>query len=91
MVDIEKCVHVLNRARRRPDPVTQHTALLADEVAAKMRAEFGDTLDMETCGKALVIAASAVVPLCAPDVPSALVANLIGFFGENLVREARGG
>jgi len=88
-VDIEKCVHVLNQARRQPDEVTQHTALLADQVAVKMREEFGDTLDMETCGKALVIAASAVVPLCTPDVPAALVANLIGFLGEDLVRNAR--
>jgi hypothetical protein len=90
-VDIELCIHTLNQGRRLVDPLTQYTMKMADEAATRMRAEFGDSLDMETCGKALVIAASMIVPLCREEIPGAVLANLIGFVGEDLVREARDG
>lgn len=89
--DIELGIHTLNQGRRLVDPLTQYTIKMADEAAARMRAEFGDSLDMETCGKALIIAAGMVVPLCHEEIPGTVLANLIGFVGEDLVREARHG
>jgi hypothetical protein len=89
--DLENGIREMARARSRNDALSKETMRLADQVVARMREEFGSTLDMETCGKAWVIAASSVVPLCGPEIPAAVVANLIGFAGEQLVREARNG
>lgn len=87
--DIELGIHTVNQSRRRPDALTQHTIHMADDAAANMRAEFGDSLDMEMCGKAWLIIAAAVIPLCDPEIPGAVLANLIAFAGENLIRTAR--
>ena len=89
--DLENGIREMARARSRDDALSVETMRLADLLVDGMRREFGSTLDMETCGKALVIAASSVVPLCDPDIPPAVIANMIGFAGERLVREARNG
>lgn len=87
--DVENGLREIARARASGNELLRETATLADQVAAGMRGDFAGVLDMETCGKAFVIAAASVVPLCGPDIPAAVIANLIGMAGENLVREAR--
>ena len=88
--DIENGLRVLAEARAEGGALLLHIAGLADKVAAHIREDFASSLDMETVGKALVIAASAVVPLCTPDIPSTVI-TVDGMSGENLVREARNG
>jgi hypothetical protein len=87
--DVERGIHDLFHARLR-DPLLTETARLADKIADGFRADFDTTLDMETVGKALVIAAASVTPVAVDkSMPAAVIANLIGFAGENLVRTAR--
>ena len=76
-VDLTACLDQIAVARVNGDGITQETALLAEVVVRGFQREFSSTLDMKTCGKALVIAASAVVPLCHAEMPAIVVANLI--------------
>lgn len=89
--DVELGIREIAKARARGGALTTETARLAEHVVAGFRRDFGDELDMETCGKALVIAASAVIPLCHDEIPGVVLANLIGLAGESLVRGARNG
>ena len=89
--DVEAGIHQINQSRHRNDQLTVAQVALADRVATKFREEFGSTLDMETCGKAMVIAASAAAPLCREEIPGTAIANIIALAGEQLVREARHG
>jgi len=89
--DIENGLREIARARAVADPLMWETALLADKLVAGVRGDFEGVLDMEMCGKAFVIAAASVMPLCTPDIPAAVIVNLIGMAGERLVRQARHG
>lgn len=87
--DIEQAIRQAARARGNRDDLTRETSTIADRMADGFRGDFGDTLDMETCGKALVIAAGSLVPLCGPEIPGAVLANIVCLAGESLVRQAR--
>ncbi|HYQ69651.1 hypothetical protein [Actinophytocola sp.] len=88
--DIENGLTVCAEARAMDDPIMVETARLADKIADGFRADFDMTLDMETVGKALVVAAASVMDLAAGgQTPATVITNMIGLAGENLVRTAR--
>lgn len=88
--DVERGIHELFHARLRRDLLLAEAAQLGDTIADGFRADFDTTLDMETVGMALVIAAASVTPVAVEkNMPAQVIANLIGFAGENLVRTAR--
>ena len=89
--DVERALREVANARRRDDQLTAETARIAELMVAGFRGDFGGVLDMETCGQALLIAAASLVPLCGPEIPGTVLANMIGFAGESLVRGARNG
>lgn len=88
--DVERGIHELFWARARGDLLMTETARIADKIADGFRADFDTTLDMEMVGKALVIVAASVSPFANDrEMPPAVIANMIGLAGENLVRTAR--
>lgn len=87
MYDIERALQEIARSRSRRDGVTRETKALAERIAAGFRGDFDGVLDLDTCGRALVIAAGSLVPLCGPDIPATVIVNMIAFAGESLVRE----
>lgn len=89
--DIENALAIVARTRVTADPITVETARLAEVIADGFRADFDATLDMETVGQALVVAAASVTNMAAAEIgmPAAVIVNMIGFTGESLVRAAR--
>lgn len=67
------------------NPLHAETLRLADQITAGFRRDFGTTLDLDTCGKALMIASASVVPVCGSDPLAVTVANMIGLAGEGLI------
>lgn len=86
--DVENALRIV-AAARHGDPIAVETARLAEQVADGFRRDFGDTLDLETCGRALVIASASLVPLCSEEIPGAVLVNLVAMAGESLVRRER--
>lgn len=88
--DVEAALQHVRDARANPDELTRHTMVLAGDITDGFRRDFGDTLDMETVGLALSIAASVLAPLAKHrEVPPVVLANTLAFAGEELVRTAR--
>lgn len=89
--DIENALDVCARARATTDQIMVETARLAGMIADGFRGDFDATLDMETVGQALLVAAASVTRLAADEVgmPATVIVNMIGLAGENLVRTAR--
>lgn len=87
--DIEAALRHALRVRVDGDALMGETARIADLIADGFRADFGESMDLEAVGKALVFTAASLVPLIDPAIPSAVIANMIGLAGENLVRNAR--
>lgn len=87
--DIEGALRHALRVRVDGDELMGETARLADLIADGFRRDFGESMDMEDVGKALVVTSASLVPLIDPKIPSAVIANMIGLAGENLVRTAR--
>lgn len=91
LYDIEQGLREMAAVRASRGDLALVLARVGDDIADGFRADFDTTLDMETVGKALVIAAASVTRLAADKrrVPATVVVNMIGLAGENLVRTAR--
>lgn len=84
LYDVQLGLDEARRARLlRVDPVTVATVRIADQLAANMARHFTPA-EREVVGRALVIAGASVGVI--EDVPPAVLANLIAFAGERLVR-----
>lgn len=87
--DLERALAEIARNRANDDPLTRRTAALAAKMASGTRGDFAGVLDMETVGTAYVVAAASVVPLCSPDIPAAVIVNIIAMAGADLIEQAR--
>lgn len=86
--DVENALQQV-AASRTADSLSAETARIAEHLVEGFRRDFGDTLDLEVCGMALVIAAASLVPMCTPEIPGTVLVNLVAMAGESLVRGER--
>lgn len=92
--DVDGAIRDLARHRRRRDPGTRGILQLADDLAAAMQSNFSAE-EMETVGRALVIAAASTGPLAQygaspkETTVATMVCNITAFAGERLIRDAR--
>lgn len=88
--DVERAIHEIRHNRGRGDALIAESGRMADKVADGFRCDFDSTMDMETVGKALVVAAASLIALTDPPASSAaVVLDVLAFAGENIVRTAR--
>lgn len=83
--DIDNALREIDQHRHVGGPLLVETTKLAEQIAAGFRRDFDGTLDLDTCGRALVIAAASLVPLCDPEIPGTVLVNMIGIAGAILV------
>jgi hypothetical protein len=89
LYDVDNALHVLGRARRRNDPLTRQTVLIADQLATHIARHFTPE-QADTAGRALVLAAASigVITHLAVDPLADTSTNVIGFAGHRLVLDA---
>lgn len=85
--DIERAVAEVAQSRVRLDESTRVIASYGDALADGFRRDFGDSLDMQTVGSALMVAAASLGVLTdrGGTSPSALV-DVLAMAGESLIR-----
>lgn len=89
LYDVAAALKMLARTRRRNDPLTRQTVLIADKLATHMARHFTPT-EADTAGRALVIAAASigVITKTATDLTVQASANVIAFAGHRLILDA---
>lgn len=89
LYDVDQALALLARHRRRNDPVTRQTVLIADQLATHMARHFTPE-QADTAGRALVIAAASigVITMTATDLTAQASANVIAHAGHRLVLDA---
>lgn len=88
--DLERGLAEVARSRADAGELGQAAARMGDKLADGVRADFDTTLDIESVGAALVIAAASLLPLTDDrDIPSGVLVDVLAFAGEQLVRTAR--
>lgn len=89
LYDVDAALKMLARSRRRNDPLTRQTVLIADKLATHMARHF--TPDQaDTAGRALVIAAASISVITAStsDLTALASANVIAYAGHRLILDA---
>lgn len=89
LYDVDNAMRILARGRRRKDPLTVQTVLIADKLATHMARHF--TPDQaDTAGRALIIAAASVgaITHLSVDPLADTSANVIAHAGHRLVLDA---
>lgn len=89
LYDVDNALQLLGRARRRNDPLTRQTVLIADQLATHIARHFTPE-QADTAGRALVLAAASVgvITHLATDPLADTSTNVIGFAGHRLVLDA---
>lgn len=89
LYDVDAALRMLARRRRRKDPLTVQTVLIADKLATHMARHFTPE-QADTAGRALVIAAASisVITATASDLTAQASANVIAFAGHRLILDA---
>ena len=89
LYDVEQALHMLARNRRRSDPVTRQTILIADKLATHMARHF-TAAQADAAGRALVIAAGSVgtIAVHGSDPLGMASINVIAYAGHRLVLDA---
>jgi hypothetical protein len=89
LYDVDNALQLLARHRRRNDPLTRQTVLIADKLATHMARHFTPE-QADTAGRALVIAAGSVGILAqsTKDPMAQVNANIIAHAGHRLVLDA---
>lgn len=89
LYDVDKALALLARHRRRSDPLTRQTVLIADKLATHIARHFTPE-QADTAGRALVIAAASVGVITNQSIdPLAdASANVIAYAGHRLVLDA---
>lgn len=91
LYDIEHALAEIASQRRRRDELTRAQVGIADALALHLDRHFAAE-ELETAGRALVIAAASSASL-ASEVPAEhlgpLICNLLGFAGARLIRDGR--
>lgn len=89
LYDVDKALALLARHRRRNDPVSRQTVVIADKLATHMARHFTPA-QADTAGRALVIVAGSVGILCqiTNDPTAQVTANIIAHAGHRLVLDA---
>lgn len=89
LYDVDAALRVLARARRRADPLTRESVVIADKLATQMARHF-TAEQADTAGRALVIAAASVTVIAqsSTDLTAQATANIIALTGHRLVLDA---
>lgn len=88
LYDEERGLRELARNRLKRDPVTVHTAAIADQLATHMKRHFSAE-ETETAGRALLIGAASVAALIEDEIPPAVILNVLAFAAGRLVTDGR--
>ena len=87
--DFDRALREVTRHRSKRDQVTPAQAQLGDRLATRAAAEFGPEA-LETAGLGILLGASIAAELVREGIEQpAILANVLGFIGERLVRDAR--
>lgn len=87
--DLDQILASVAEQRADADSLTRALATLGDALADGIRGSAFESLDMETVGTALVIAATSLAPWMDRDVSPAMLLRALVLGGENLIRTAR--
>lgn len=89
LYDVDKALALLARHRRRNDPLTRQTVLIADKLASHMARHFTSE-QADTAGRALVIVAGSVQVLAqtSDDLTAQVNCNVIAHAGHRLILDA---
>ena len=88
LYDVDRAMREIARARRKRDELTRQQGAIADNLATHLDRHFSAE-ELETAGRALLIGAASVAALVSPDIPPAVIANVLAFAGDRLVRDGR--
>ena len=88
LYDIEQARRELRKARRNRDELTRQQAQLGENLAHHIDRHF-TAEEMETVGRALLIAAGGLGALVVEDMPPAVMVNVLGFAGDRLITDGR--
>lgn len=88
LYDVDKAMREIARARRKRDTLTSGQAYFGDQFASSMNRHFAAE-EIETAGRALLIAAGYAAELCKHGTPPQMIANILGFAGDRLIRDGR--
>ena len=89
LYDEEAGLREIARARLKRDGLTRAQVQLADNLAEGMLRHFSAE-EVETAGRALLIAAASAVRLVnSPDIPPAVIVNILGFAAARMVADGR--
>lgn len=86
LYDVDNARRELAKIRRRRDELTRQQASIGDRLATQMDRHFSAE-ELETAGRALVIAAGSVGVLAQEGIPASVVVNIIAFAGDRLITD----
>lgn len=87
--DFDRALREVTRHRTRRDQATMAQRDLGDRLATRAASEFGPEA-LETAGLGILLAAGVAAELIREGIEQpAILANVLGFIGERLVRDAR--
>jgi hypothetical protein len=88
LYDVDKARHELAAARKRRDGLTHSQSKIGDSLAAHVDRHFSAE-ELETAGRALLIAAGSLAGLADMDLPPQVMCNILGFAGDRLITDGQ--
>jgi hypothetical protein len=89
LYDVERARAEMAKGRRMRDPLTREQANIGDRLAHHLNDHFSAE-ELETAGRAVMIAAASIGTLAAyKEIPGAVLVNILAFAGDRLITDGR--